>query len=322
LAFAPKLRIREAMSRPEHRSGWAFALAALEPLCTPNGLLTDTFTEATFGWRLAETRRDGTIPYKEPWLAFLHNPPGIPEWHEYYSAPQVLLQSEAWLASAPQCVGIVTFSQWMANWLRARTSFEVVALVHPTEVPEIRFDWSRYEANPDPKIVQIGWWLRRLHSIYQLPVRTLRRAMLQPVGDDKIQEFRRILAREAQHVDLSTCDKAGVVELPYRDNDAFDNLLAENLVFVDLYDSVCNNTLIECIVRNTPVLVNPLPSVVEYLGPEYPLYFDGLNDAARKADDRRRVLAAHRYLEAMPKDQFSAGYFRRSLAESALYRRL
>ena len=34
------------------------------------------------------------------------------------------------------------------------------------------------------------------------------------------------------------------------------------------------NTIIECVVRNTPIIVNNHPAVVEILGKKYPLYFN------------------------------------------------
>ena len=56
-------------------------------------------------------------------------------------------------------------------------------------------------------------------------------------------------------------------------NDDYDQLLTENIVFINLVDASAVNTIIECIVRNTPIIVNDHPAVVELLGPNYPLYF-------------------------------------------------
>ncbi len=62
--------------------------------------------------------------------------------------------------------------------------------------------------------------------------------------------------------------------------------------------------------------------MVEYLGNNYPLYFNHLEDAALKAEDRRLVSAAHEYLAAIPKDRFHPEHSLRSLPESRLYRSL
>jgi hypothetical protein len=317
-----KLRISEKVVRADHRSGWAYALEALEPLCTSRGILLDTFIEANFGWNLKKAEEEGVVPYREPWVGFVHNPPGIPEWHEYYSAPQVIFASSCWRESVPYCRGLLTLSEFMAGWLRQRTGLPVVALVHPTEIPEVRFDWPRYTQNPQPKIIQVGWWLRRFRSIYELPVSSFQRAILTPVLPQRDADFRQALTRDIAQATQRLAGEEPVLKLPYQTPRAFDELLAENIVFLHLYDSVCNNTVIECIVRDTPVLVNPLPSIVEYLGPEYPLYFATLAEAAKKAEDSGCVRAAHEYLHVLPKYPFTTEYFRRSLAESELYRSL
>lgn len=320
--LTPKLRISEKIVRAEHRSGWAYALEALEPLLTPQGILLDTFIEANFGWNLRDKQQQGIVPYREPWVGFVHNPPGIPEWHEYYSAPQVMFASPAWRDSVCYCRGLLTLSETMAAWLRQATELPVVALVHPTEAPAVRFEWSRFVRNPEPKLIQVGWWLRRFRSIYELPVSCLQRAVLTPVLPERHAHFRDAVARDTSRASRRSGAEDSVLSLPYQTHEGFDELLAENLVFLHLYDSVSNNTLVECIVRETPVLVNPLPSVVEYLGPEYPFYFNTLEEAAQKAEDDVCVRAAHEYLQALLKHPFTPEHFRSSLAESELYRSL
>ena len=57
------------------------------------------------------------------------------------------------------------------------------------------------------------------------------------------------------------------------DNKNYDLLLSENIVFVNLVDASAVNTIIECIVRNTPIIVNKIPAVVEMLGENYPMYY-------------------------------------------------
>ncbi|MGQ9633529.1 MAG: hypothetical protein ACUVXB_04725 [Bryobacteraceae bacterium] len=71
----------------------------------------------------------------------------------------------------------------------------------------------------------------------------------------------------------------------------------------------------ECIVRRTPLLVNPLPAVPEYLGADYACYFSTLEEAAIKASDPELVLAAHRYLANKDQTDLSGETFCRGLAE-------
>ena len=92
---------------------------------------------------------------------------------------------------------------------------------------------------------------------------------------------------------------------------------------LDLYDASANHAIVECIARNTPILVNPLESVVEYLGEDYPLYFNSLDEAAWKAENIDLVLSAHEYLVHYPKKfMFTGDYFRESIVQSPIYQSL
>ena len=93
------------------------------------------------------------------------------------------------------------------------------------------------------------------------------------------------------------------------ENDMYDLLLSENVIFLNLKDCSAVNTVIECITRNTPLLVNPLPAVVEYLGPEYPLYYNDLEHAARLLIDQDRLRMAHEYLKCMNKTKLTVEVF-------------
>jgi glycosyltransferase involved in cell wall biosynthesis len=137
---------------------------------------------------------------------------------------------------------------------------------------------------------------------------------------------RKLYEREAQSIDV--LDRKGrecvgeYEEWPKMGDTEYDDLLAESIVFLDLYDSSANNTILECIARNTPVLVNRLPAVVEYLGEDYPFYFQDLDEAADKVQDEGLVKRAHEYLTGIDKTRYRVEYFRQSFVDSVVYRNL
>jgi hypothetical protein len=81
------------------------------------------------------------------------------------------------------------------------------------------------------------------------------------------------------------------------DNEAYDCLLSENVCFLYLYDSSANNAIIECIARHTPLLINKHPAVVEYLGEEYPFYYDTFEEAEKKIHDFDLIKATHEFMK-------------------------
>lgn len=75
--------------------------------------------------------------------------------------------------------------------------------------------------------------------------------------------------------------------------------------------------------RHTPLLVNPLPAVLEYLGQDYPFYFRTLDEAAAKLMDRDLICRTHEYLKRLARvRELSGESFRRAFAGSAIFRSL
>ena len=92
----------------------------------------------------------------------------------------------------------------------------------------------------------------------------------------------------------------------------YDCLLAENVVAIELFDSSANNVLVECIARNTPIIVNRHPAVVEYLTDGYPLYFSDPSEIPELLT-MDRVVAAHEYLAGLDKSWLDGVSFRESV---------
>lgn len=92
-------------------------------------------------------------------------------------------------------------------------------------------------------------------------------------------------------------------------NDDYDGLLSENIVFIQLVDCSAVNTVIECIVRNTPIFVNRLPALEEILGQSYPGFYDDLFDAAKKMN-MEKISEITSYMERIDKTQFSLQEFK------------
>jgi hypothetical protein len=325
-AYPRKFVLERRVSFPHQRSGWNYALASLEPLLLTDGresVLLDSMIEKNFCRRLQEAEAGGEIPYRRPWVGFVHVPLELPSWYEPSKSLRHISRLPVWQQSMPYCKGLLALSAWLRDQVRQVVDIPVLNLKHPTQMPDTKFTFERYLTNPQRRVIQVGWWLRRLSSIYELPVRSLRRTMLRPyrLATD-LARFESVLESERLSRSLPPIGQWDVDILPRQPNDVYDQLLSENIVFLHLHTASVSNTVIECIVRHTPLLVNPVPSLVEYLGESYPFYFRTLEEAAAKAEDLNQVRQAHEYLAALPKETLTGEYFCRSLAESDFYRGL
>jgi tetratricopeptide (TPR) repeat protein len=333
-----------------HRSGWSFALQSLAPIHNPDGILFDGTLENQFFSlnkygkhrsppilakmradgvfdRLASLLEKGILPYQKPWVGFIHNPQGMPSWFSGQTSLQQLFKQSVWQDSLPNCIGLFSLSEYNASWLRAQTGKPVSALIHPTEIPDRQFDFQSFLDNPHKKIVQIGWWLRKLNSLDLLPLDRYNSLGYEKVrignlfdACDSITATLMKVEKRLHHLELDAAYTANTRTISYIPDDRYDELLSTNIAFVDLYDSSANNAIIECIARATPLLVNPLPAVKEYLGEDYPMYFTSLTEAATKALDTALILDTHRYLKSCEiRQKLSAAYFRDSFCQSEVY---
>ena len=80
--------------------------------------------------------------------------------------------------------------------------------------------------------------------------------------------------------------------------------MSQNIVYINLVDASAINTLIECIVRNTPILINKIPAVVELLGNNYPLYYENNNDVHCILSNATNIKKAYYYIKNIPKTDF------------------
>ena len=265
----------------------------------------------------------------EPFVLIWHNPPNMPTWFDYVNSPQLILKRPVFQKSFSHCIGIITFSDYLSKWLvdnipkrninGKMLGVPIYTLKHPTEIPPDKFDFDKFMANKEKSLIQIGYWLRKMCFVGQLKA-------LSFTSDGIVIPYKKIWLYGGKHAlkciqnehiqHCQTGEKCAnmsdvlITRLP---NDLYDEMLTKNIPVLNLYDSSANNAVIECIVRHTPLLVNKHPAVVEYLGKDYPFYYDSLEEANSKIADIDLIRKTHEYLKNSGIDkQLSYSYFLQS----------
>ena len=324
-----KINLHGQTSFNHHRSGWGYALGLLSQFHRADATMFDGWLEKNFAWQKSEYSEMRLIPYREPWVGVFHNPPNTPSWFSPDSSPSAILASKEFQESLPMCKGLYTLSNYHADFLRCFIkTVPIETFYHPTEIPDLKFKFDKFVGNNDKKVVNIGWWLRKITSIYRLetdsaiyqkirlvpPVISVPEHILDNLVEVEGAFFKRPLSEEM---------KKSVVGVRHMANEDYDDLLSKNVVFLDLYDTSANNAIIECIARATPILVNPLPAVVEYLGTEYPFYFTNLEEASKKLKNVGLIKAAHEYLATSGVAEKVAGdYFLNTIRNGEIWKSL
>lgn len=307
-----KFASSEFVGSDHHRSGWSWAMESLLPLCHPSGILFEDFVDCHFGWHPI------AMPYQEPWVGVFHKPPNWPSWLGDTSTPNTIdriLSSDLFVSSSGSLRGGIVFSEHLASWLRERLEVSVEAIKHPTEHCSRKFSVDEFDANRKKRILQIGYVLRNTRAIFQL---SNSRGFTKSIIRVKNASAARMESQVSKYwQDSGIRSEFGEVEeLDRLDNDAYDGVLTRNIVMLEFFDCSVSNTVLECIERATPLVVNRLPALQEYLGNDYPLFYDSIEDIPSLLD-RDLIIDAHRHLDMIDKSAFSRDVFRESVSRIA-----
>jgi len=298
------------------RAGWKYALSAFENFpIHPNAIQFDSFVDKTFLWGGKNFKKRRHI---FPWIGILHNPPGI---IFKKKSPQYLLKQKRFLQSLKNCKGLFVLSNYLKEWLKIQKfmlNIKINVIYLPTETPSenLWFTMDKFQENQNKQIIQIGFALRKKESIFKLgSLKFLNRVIL-PCTKRMHMEYK-------YETGTDIPNNPNVIQMEHISNEHYDQLLSQNIVFLDLFDSSANNSIIECVVRNTPILVKDLPAVREYLGENYPFYFTNLEQAREKANNLQLILQTHEYLKNYKtKEKFTKKYFIQSILQSEIYQSL
>ena len=249
-----------------------------------------------------ELNSAGELPNKQ-WVAISHVPTRLPEWmvktKAYKPLTTALFSSKAWNMAKGHCQKLFAFSQDHADILNVQTGLKTTALRIPQPEVGKRWSWEVFKANQEKQIIQVGWWLMRMHGIYLLPDSGYQKLWVRrPESNiDGVFGAERVHFRERfiffDHMDNSVNVSN---HLPPQD---YEERLSANIAFAHYYDASAPDFLLQCIARHTPILINPLPAVREYLGDDYPLYYYFYKDAAKKASNYDLLHKAHEHLTVL-----------------------
>lgn len=299
----------------KHRNSFNRLIESLLPLHNEQGCIKFIpFIERYFAWGVDDGEAGSTnpCPINEGWVGMLHVPFDAPQWFSPQLSPENIFRTELWKLSLPCCRGIICLSEDLRLDLASRyPGIPSFSVKFPTVLDVEPFNWAVYQDRP--RLVQVGDWLRRLQGIYEVSAPGHEKIML-------MKEYTALLlSREIETIGDNR--NRTVIVRNMVSNQEYDDLLGSSVVLCLLYATAANNVVAECIARKTPILVNPLPSVIEYLGEEYPLYVTNVAEASLALSDIGRVRAAYEYLESNValREALSYEKFADSIGQSDFY---
>ena len=181
--------------------------------------------------------------------------------------------------------------------LKQNINVNVHLLRHPIDndcnIP--KFSYDNFVNNNNQTIIQIGQQLRKMTSIYLLKT-PLNKLWL--TGTSNFSKLYKTFNNEKYYLNID-CIDINDVKMKYTDTfEEYDDYLCKNIVFIDLFDTAANNVVLECIIRTTPLLISRLPGAIYYLGEDYPMFFNNLEEVPSLITNEN-ILKTHNYLKTV-----------------------
>ena len=302
--------------KTEHRGGWNTII----DLLFKNNIFNDKspylfldMVERYFLW--SKNKEINTT-----WSGIIHCTPSTPKYLDYLNI-SLLFKNKSFIDSLDYCYCIFSLSTYITKYLEKEFSkinknIKIFTIKHPIEMDNIKlFDLNNYIKSSNKKLVQIGQQLRKCTSIYLL--NNIKHQRIWLTGSRNIKRCNELLNKELEFLSVKLLNK-NTINMYYTSTiEEYDNILSCNIVFVDLFDAAANNVVLECIIRNTPLIIRKVEGVVEYLGKDYPLYFDNLNQVYDLLH-LDNIKKSHEYFKNMDKSDITMDYFLKKMINNLM----
>ena len=153
------------------------------------------------------------------------------------------------------------------------------------------------------KIYNIGWWLRNFKTFIDFSIpKNFKKHIL--VKNDFLLPFNNDI--------VSNNDMSDIIIVNEVTNEEYSSIFKNSVVFADIVDCIANNTILECIKFNTPIIVRRNKSAEEYLGVNYPLFFSDYSELVYLKEESfllDLIFESHFYLKNMNKQHIELNSF-------------
>ena len=253
------------------------------------------------------------------WIGIIHTTPATPLFLRDLLGLSSTLKNVNFCKSLPSCIGIITLTdyqkQYAENFLK-NTTLRVPAFInlkHPIQPLTSEFNLTVFQNQSKYNIVLLGQQLRKITDILKINKTTLIKDKIWLSGIKNENTRYDIIKKEITGLQLSEHifnEFFTTVMLPYLDSfNEYDKLIHTSIVVLPLFDAAANNSVLECMISNTPFFVEKNMGTIEYLGNNYPMFFSDICEINHIIDNKQLLMetyqTTHAYLSKIDKRQFS-----------------
>ena len=291
---------------------WNTAIQALKNINNKTDTVFFDFIDRDFGWEYHNNTN--MLIKNQKWMGVVHHPYILPEY--IYGSSKIVIDSTVnkYLHS---CKYLITLSKALKakllyNKYVKKNKVNIINMKHPTNIFDsiLEFNYDKFIKDELKLFISLGGAFRKLNSIDKININNKQYKKLWMFGSNKT--YYSNLQVECQ---IEKYNMSGNTHISKEVNyNTYNSILSQNIAFNDFIATSANNSILDCIARNTPIIIKKLPAVVEYLGAEYPLYFNELYEVNNLLDNSR-IKDAYTYLKNMNKKDLSLFLFIRKIYE-------
>jgi hypothetical protein len=166
-----------------------------------------------------------------------------------------------------------------------------------------QFNMNISITNTKKNLLFLGWSFRNYSLFYKIDSPQLKKIIL-PGTRDEEQRIRLKKIIDIQTKFIKKKDDICVYD--YVSNSEFLSILSDSVVFLDFDGVSANNSVLECIKFNIPLIVRKCAATVFYLGDKYPMFYEtetNINSILHKLD--YYITKSIIYLNMLNKTKFS-----------------
>ena len=273
----------------DHFYGWGFIIENFQEQCKlfADSPVLDTWADGYYN------QYQLNLLKKNKWVGILHGIAGESReqnLNRYFSSP-------TYRECKDNCILLLTTSEHTRQHCKTKTSIPVQTLLHPKPDTGHRFNIDQYFSRPTLR--HSGFFARNISHFINLNSNLI-----------KLINCDRQARLKTYESHLSDNDSI-IFRNGFLEPDDYIELLTTTIGYAFYDDCSASTSILEHIMSHTPVVINKIPPIVEYLGEDYPMYLDDLPDNIdKRLTDRAFIQEVSDYLAIRStKKELSVEYF-------------
>ena len=282
--------IRNIANTKQHYYGWGHIIKQFinSTKLLNDGVVLDTWVDQK------NDKQQLDLISNNLWIGILH---ATPSNINNYSLRN-FINSDNFKLSKKNCQCLITTSEHSKKHLKSLTDLPVKVLLHPKPNTGHCFDLDYYLANPS--IRHSGFYARNIINFIKFDTNI--RKVIYSDRENRNNVYNKTLNSNSHSI---------IYKSQYLENSDYIHLLTTSIGFSFFDDCSASNSILEHIMTHTPLIINRIPPIEEYLGRDYPLFIDCLDGKNDKLLlDINFIKDVSQYLEQVSKrEEFSIDYF-------------